>query len=256
MEAAELAHAPEGVVTDVRRTICIQLVSIGAEDGIHVEGIILPPLESDAHGEVAPLVGRGGRVIRHGEPQLVDEAYLFVTERVLVVVALDLHLEVVGDIPADVSRFSLSWDTIERALVRRVFHERDVAVGVRLLISAVVTIACRPEVGCIGEAHTGRDDMTDGHHLVAENLLVGHEEAVELGAGAQREIPVIHVMEAVGRIVLLLLGGRIPGAFYLAGIHAVGEIERGRHVHIVQQGEATADRDAVLYAIAPILQEV
>ena len=48
----------------------------------------------------------------------------------------------------------------------------------------------------------------------------------------------------------------VPRAHDLIGVHAVGEVERGIDVQIVEERERAADRYLVLHAVLPVLDEV
>ena len=97
--------------------------------------------------------------------------------------------------------------------------------------------------------------MAYGLYLVAENLLVGHEESVELGGGRHAEVPVIDVVESVHRIYALLLVGNIPRALLPLEVHAVSEIECRVDVQEPEEREVAADGYDVLDAVAPVARQ-
>lgn len=98
--------------------------------------------------------------------------------------------------------------------------------------------------------------MAHGLYFVAKYFAIGQEHAIELCAGAKAQVPVIDIIKAIHLFAFFLLRGHIPRMECLVAIHAVGEIERGVDVDIIKQGEAAADRDAVLHAVAPILDQI
>ena len=97
--------------------------------------------------------------------------------------------------------------------------------------------------------------MADPVYPIAEQLAVRNPEAINLRTHPHAHVPVIYVVEAVGGIAHLLLGGSIPRFLHLVGVHTVGEVERWRYVEILEEGERCAHRNLMLPSVAPILDE-
>ena len=98
--------------------------------------------------------------------------------------------------------------------------------------------------------------MADAVDLVAEQLAPGHPEAIELRRCRERQAPVVDVVQTVDGVGHLTLVDVVPRAHDLVGVHAVGEVERGIDVQIVEERERAADRYLVLHAVLPVLDEV
>ena len=93
LKAAYLAHAPIGVCADVGMAIGIKLVGIGRKDGVEVERVVLPPLQTKIDAEATPRTQFLGHVVGHAEAQVVDDANLLDACRILI--RLDFHFDVV-----------------------------------------------------------------------------------------------------------------------------------------------------------------
>ena len=116
LEAGQPAIAPFGMVADIRFAVGIELVSIGGKLRIHGEGIVLPPLQTQAHAEVAPAMIVGSGIVGHTRSQLINDAYLPEARGVLV--TLDLHLDVVAHVPTDHLGLVLPGDAVQFILIR------------------------------------------------------------------------------------------------------------------------------------------
>ena len=83
--------------------------------------------------------------------------------------------------------------------------------------------------------------MADGHNLLAEEFGQGFVEAIERCVHRDTYVPVVEVVEAIGRIAHFALGLLVPTALHPAGIHDVAEGEVGRDVDILEQLERGID---------------
>ena len=196
----------------------------------------------------------GSEIVAHSQTEFVDERYLLDTGTVLV--ALYLHLDIVSDIKRDVARLALARHAVELSFVWRILNEVDRTVGIGLLIGLIIAVASLSEVRCIAEAYARGDDVAYGLNLVAEYLAARSEEAVELCRRTDRHVIVVHVVESVYRVARLFLCSLVPRAHNLVRVHAVLEVERWRHVDIVEQGEVSTDWDRVVPSVAPVLYQV
>ena len=210
----------------------VGLIDIRGEGGGEVHRVRLRQLQSETGSQVAQRPDVRGEVIRHVGGEFVDQADLLKAGGVIF--RLDLHLQVVLQVEADLPSHTRSGRLVDVNAVRRILHERHVAVGVGLLIGLAVAIALVAEVRCITEADTRREDVADGLDLVAEEFAAGGIEAVELRIDIQRDIPVIDVVEARHRVGHLLLILRVPVLLSPPEEHAVCEIETGGDIHIAQ----------------------
>ena len=254
LEASEASVAVLGAVADVGACAHgVGFVGVGGEGGVEVEGVALGELQSEARTEVAPGSRLGGEVVGHGGTEFVDDADFL--EACGVVVAFDFHLDVVGDVHGDATGLALAHGAEDGALEVVVLDERDVAVGVGLLVGVEVAVARGAEVGRVAEGDGGREDVAYAVNLVAEEFAVGYEEAVDLGGESEAHVPVVDVVESLQRVDDFLLSLFVPGALVLLGVHAVGEVERGVDVEEVEEREVAADGDVVLHAVAPVLGE-
>ena len=95
--------------------------------------------------------------------------------------------------------------------------------------------------------------MTDGLYLFAYQRGI---HTVEFRAGRYTQVVVVNVMKAVGGIPQFLLRTIIPRTVYLIGVHSVLEVERGRHVDVVEQGEGGTDGHRMTHAVAPVFDDV
>ena len=98
--------------------------------------------------------------------------------------------------------------------------------------------------------------MADAVDFVAENFSRWNPEAIELRRCRNRQVPVIDIVQAINRVGHFLLRAFVPRAHDFRGVHAVGEVERGVDVQVVEQRERAADGDLVLHSVAPVLDEV
>ena len=76
--------------------------------------------------------------------------------------------------------------------------------------------------------------MAHSLYFVAKYFAIGQEHAIELCAGAEAQVPVVDVIEAIHLFAFFFLRGHIPRMKCLVAIHAVGEIERGIDVDIIK----------------------
>ena len=239
------------MVAHIDIALIVKLIGVGGEHGVHVERIVLPPLQAQVDVHIAPRAHLGGGVVAHVDVERIDEANLLDT----VVLVLPLHLQVVAQGEADVAALALARHAVEQVLIGRIAHKRHVTVGIGLLVSVPVAVAGGTEVWRITEAHSRRDDVADSLNPVAEYLAVRRPETINLGRETHAHVPVVHVVESVGGIANLFLGGCVPRLRNLVGIHAVGEVERWRHVQVLEERERGADRYLVLPSVAPVLDE-
>ena len=63
LETADLAHSPIGVVADIGLSVAVELVGIGCKDGVEIESIVLPPLQTQVDTEVTPWFLLGCHVV-------------------------------------------------------------------------------------------------------------------------------------------------------------------------------------------------
>ena len=239
-----------GVVTHSGPAVLVQFVGVGGKGGVHVEGVALGDFKAQAGVQVAPGAYVGCHIVRHAGTQFVYQTDFLVAATVFV--RTHLHFQVVGDIHRDASRFAFSRHAVKAVGVGGVFHERHLAVGIRLLITLVIAVVAAAEVGRITETHLWREHVAYGHYLVAEELAPRHEHTIQLGGGRDAEVPVVDVVEAIDGVGHLLLFLCIPVAHDFCGVHAVGKVERGVDVQIVEQREVAADGDVVLHTVAPV----
>ena len=254
LETTEASVAPLCAVTHIGRALFVQFVGVCGEDGIHLERIVLPPLQSQVDAHVAPRFLLGSHVVAHVDVEGVDKAQFLVSCRVLV--ALHLHLEVVAQGEGDGPRLSRRGIAEECARIGRVAFERDVAVGIGLEVGVHVSVFRSTEVGRIVECYARLEDVAYGLYLVAENLTVGYPESVEGGRHGQTEVPVVHIVESVGSVShhgLLVL---VPRLFHLVGVHTVGKGELWRYGNVLEEREVGGNRYAVFPSVAPVLDEV
>ena len=199
---------------------------------MHVEGIVLPPFQTDIHAQVTPGLLLGCHVVRHLQGKVVDDAHLL--EAGTVLVALHLHLDVVGKAERQVAGLAACGETEGRALVRRILDKVYATVGIGALVGLVIAVARRTEVWGVAEADLWGEDVADGLYLVTENLAAGHIETIQLGAGAHGEVPVVDVVQSVDGIVDHGAGGFVPRLVDLTQVGTVGEVERRGDVYIIK----------------------
>ena len=98
--------------------------------------------------------------------------------------------------------------------------------------------------------------MTYGLYLLTEYLPVRYEETVYLCIGADAAAPVVDVIEAIDGIILDSLVLLIPRLVNLVRICPVGKADLWRYVDVFEHRECSTDRNAVLPAVSPVLDEV
>ena len=99
------------MVTDIRLAVFVEIISVGSKDRIHVESIVLPPFQSQSHAQITPLMIRGRHVVGHAGTEFIDKTDLLETRRILV--ALDFHLKIVGQVHRDATRLAFARHGIE-----------------------------------------------------------------------------------------------------------------------------------------------
>ena len=99
-EASELTLLPVGgVIADHWAPQTVELVDIRGEGGVEVQGIALRELQAQGGLQVAQGALICHEVIAHAELQLINQTDLLETSRVLI--RLDLHLDIVGEVEVD-----------------------------------------------------------------------------------------------------------------------------------------------------------
>ena len=119
--------------------LVVQLVGIGGKHGVHVEGIVLPPLQSEIDVHIAPRANLGCSIVAHVDVERIDDTDFLVSGRVLV--ALHLHLDVVAQGKRDVTALTLARRTVEGVGILRIAYQRYVSVGIGLLVGIPVAVA-------------------------------------------------------------------------------------------------------------------
>ncbi len=254
LEASELALAVAGdVVADVRFAVFVEHIGICGKRGVECKGVTLGQFQSESGGKVTPRTYVRSHIVRHSRSEFVNEANLLISYRV--VIRPQFHLNVVGYVHRDTSRLAPSRRTEDAVGVGRVFNQRDVAVGVGLLVCGVVAIATRTEVRSVVERHLGLEHVAYGDDLVAEQFAPRHIETIHRGGCRERHAPVVDVVEAVHRVGNFPLVLLIPRPHNLVGVHSVGQSERGSDVKVVERGEGSAYRYGVLHTVAPVTRQ-
>ena len=118
-----------------------------------------------------------------------------------------------------------------------------------------VAVAFLREVGRIGEAHRGLDDVADGLDMVAEEAAPGLVETIKGGVRTDRRVPVVEVVEACLVAYLFGLRGGVPTLLLALHVGASAQAEGGRDVDVFEQLEVGIDGDAVVHAVAPVAHE-
>ena len=80
--------------THINIVLVVQLVGIGGKHSVHVEGIVLPPLQSEVDIHIAPRSYLSRHIVTHIDVKRIYQTDFLETCRVLI--ALDLHLQVVA----------------------------------------------------------------------------------------------------------------------------------------------------------------
>ena len=254
LETSEASVAPFRAVAHHYVAAFVKLVGVGGEDGGQREGVALRQFEAETRGEVAPGARLGCKVVGQRAAEFVNEANL--AHARAVAVAPDLHLHVVRDGHTEHTLLFARGVAVEIALIGRVVHRGYVAVGVRLDIAVHIAKAFGGEVGGVADGDGRLEDVADGHNLIAEEFGQGFVETIERCVHRDAYVPVVEVVEAIGRIAHFALGLLVPTALHPAGIHDVAEGEVGRDVDILEQLERGIDGHAVLHTVAPVLHEV
>ena len=112
-----------------------------------------------------------------------------------------------------------------------------------------------PEVWRIAIRDLWRDHVADGLDLVPKDLSVRDIGTIELRARRQAHVPVIDIVESIGRVGYLHLSGCIPRPGHLIRIHPVGQAELRSNIDIIEQGKAGIDGNAMLESVLPILDQ-
>ena len=125
--------------THINIVLVVQLVGIGGKHSVHVEGIVLPPLQSEVDIHIAPRANLGCGIVTHVDVERIDDTEFLVSGRVLI--ALHLHLDVVAQGKRDITALTLARRTVEGIGILRVAHQRYVSVGIGLLVGVPVAVA-------------------------------------------------------------------------------------------------------------------
>ena len=192
--------------THINIVLVVQLVGIGGKHSVHVEGIVLPPLQSEVDVHIAPRANLGCGIVAHVDVERINEAHLLQA----VVLIPPFHLQVVTQGERDVTALTLARRTVEGVGILRIAHQRYVSVGIGLLVGIPVAVTRSSEVRGITEVHRRRKHVADSVYPVAEQLAVRNPGTIELGRKTYAHVPVIHVVETVDGITFLRLAGFIP----------------------------------------------
>ena len=192
--------------TYINIVLVIQLVGISGKHSVHVEGIVLPPLQSEVDVHIAPRANLGCGIVAHVDVERINEAHLLQA----VVLIPPFHLQVVTQGKRDVTALTLARRTIEGVGILRIAHQRYVSVGIGLLVGVPVAVSRSSEVRGITEVHRRRKHVAHSLYLISEELAAWYIETIELGRKTYAHVPVIHVVETVDGITFLLLAGFIP----------------------------------------------
>ena len=125
--------------THINIVLVVQLVGIGGKHSVHVEGIVLPPFQSEVDVHIAPRANLGCGIVTHVDVERIDDTEFLVSGRVLF--ALHLHLDVVAQGKRDITALTLARRTIKSIGILRIAHQRYVSVGIGLLVGVPVAVA-------------------------------------------------------------------------------------------------------------------
>ena len=138
--------------------------------------------------------------------------------------------------------------------VGRVADGGDGAVGCGADVVGGEAAGLVGEVGGVGEAHRGLEDVANGLDAIAEKAAEGFVETVEGGVGREGYVPVEEVVEAVDGVGALGAGGGVPRFALAREVGAAVEVEGGGEVDVLEELEGGFEGDAVLHAVAPLEQ--
>ena len=97
--------------------------------------------------------------------------------------------------------------------------------------------------------------MTDAINLITEDLTIRYPEAIDLGRGSQREVPVVQIIESADSISYLFLFLHIPRFIDTTEHHLIGEVERGSYIQITQDCKVRLDGNTMRHTVFPILAQ-
>ena len=238
----------------IRISLFVEFIGIGGKDSMHTVSIVFPPFQTQVDAEVAPGSHLGCRIVTHIDIESIDKTYLFKSGGVLI--ALDLHLKVVAQREGNASLLTLARHSKERVLIRRVADERYISIGISLLISIPVSIARSTKIWRIAEAYSWREHVAYGLYLVTEELAVGHPETIKFGRGTDAHVPVVHIMETIGRISHLDLLLLVPRLSDLISVHTVRKVEVRTDVDVLEEREVGTYRNAMFPSVAPVFNKI
>ena len=121
LESSEPALAPLRMGTHINIVLVVQLVGIGGKHSVHVESIVLPPLQSEVNVHIAPRANLGCSIVTHVDVERIDDTEFFVSGRVLI--ALHLHLDVVAQGKQDITTLTLARRIVKGIGILRVAHQ-------------------------------------------------------------------------------------------------------------------------------------
>ena len=98
--------------------------------------------------------------------------------------------------------------------------------------------------------------MAYGLYLVTEELSVGHPETIKFGRGTDAHVPVVHIMETIGRISHLDLLLLVPRLSDLIGVHTVGKVEVRTDVDVLEEREVGTYRNTMFPSVAPVFNKI
>ena len=180
LETAPLTLLPVGgMVTLTRLALGVQLIDVAGKRRAQVQRVALGELQTDGRTQRTQRLTVSSKVIGHAQTQFIDETDLL--EARGVVVALELHLHIVGEVNGHATRHTLVEGRSEQgSLIGGVLYQRDIAIGIGLLVGLEIAIARSTEVRCIAEGNGRRHDVADGLNLFAEEFTVRHIETIQL----------------------------------------------------------------------------
>ena len=231
----------------------VGLIDIRGKGSVQVKRISLGKLQTQISPQVTQRSDVRSEVIRHVQPEFVNQADLLEASRV--VIRLHLHFQVVLQVYRHLPCLSPTWSLVDIDVIGFVLHERHVAVSVGLLVGLEVAVAAVAEIRRIAEADRRGQDVTDTVYLVAEDLTAGDPEAIEFRIETETEAPVVHIIEARNGIRHLLLVLLVPVLLSLPEKRTVGKVDTWYNVQVPEGGEAGLDGYRVLHAVLPVARQ-
>ena len=245
----ETAIRPFRTVTGHHPSVLIKLVSISGKGRAHTQRITLAQLQTEIKAQVTPRTHLSSRVVTDTHTQIVNQAHL--ADRVILI--LELHFKVIGDIETDKPLLSSTWRTEHLTGIIGILHGIANAVLV-FYIRVIIAKTGRSEIGCSAETDGGSDDVTYLYLLLLHKQWLVH--TINFGIDTQTGTVVVYTVKTVGRIIHLLALLIVPVLLHLAGVPTLRIVYGRRHIEVLEQSKRGTYRNLMLHTVLPIAYQV